>query len=211
MSKRVIGYHFVNETLRNGEPVPSDGVWLIEEKIRLCNYGLHASLHPFDALKYAPGNTLCLVELGGEIEYGDDKLVAQKRKILTRFNAGQLLYNCARKYALDVIHLWDAPDVVKEFLETGDEKLRAAARAAARGAARAAARAAARDAARDAARAAARYAAWDAARYAAWAAARDAAWAAAWDAARGAQAEYFKREVENKFSELGYGDLLCQG
>ncbi len=101
----------------------------------------------------------------------------------------------ARWCALSVIHLWDAPKVVKDYLTSGDESLRAAARAAAR-AARAAARdamAAAWDAARaaraaamaawDAARAAlaaidAARAAWDAARAAAWAA-RAAAWAAA--------------------------------
>ena len=32
--------------------------------------------------------------------------------------------------ALDVIHLWDAPPIIKKYLKTGDEKLRAAARAA---------------------------------------------------------------------------------
>jgi hypothetical protein len=61
----------------------------------------------------------------------------------------------ARTQAMSVAHLWDAPDVVAEFLMTGDESIRAAARDAARAAARAAAWAAARDAARDAARAAA--------------------------------------------------------
>ena len=79
----------------------------------------------------------------------------------------------ARWCALQVIHLWDAPPVVREFLETGKEELRDAARDTAR--------AAASDAASDAARAA-MAAAW-AARRAAMAAAMD----AAWDAARAAR------------------------
>jgi hypothetical protein len=73
----------------------------------------------------------------------------------------------ARWCALQVIDLWDAPDVVREYLETGNEEIRCAARAAARASMRAAAGAAARDAARAAARSAAGDAAGAAARYAA--------------------------------------------
>ena len=85
--------------------------------------------------------------------------------------------------ALDVIHLWDAPPIVKKYLETGDEKLRDAAWDAAR--------AAAGDAAWDAAWAAAGDAAWDAA----WAAARDAAWAAASYAVKEKQTARFKKMI----------------
>ena len=49
--------------------------------------------------------------------------------------------------ALDVIHLWNAPPIVKRYLKTGNEKLRAAAGDAAWAAAGAAAWAAARAAA----------------------------------------------------------------
>ena len=49
--------------------------------------------------------------------------------------------------ALDVIHLWDAPDVVIEYLKAGDGNLSAATGVAAWAAASVAARAAARDAA----------------------------------------------------------------
>jgi hypothetical protein len=93
-----------------------------------------------------------------------------------------VLREFARECALDVIHLWDAPQIVRDYLESGDDNLRAAARAAARVAAWDAARAAAWDAARAAARAAAMAAAGDAAWAAAWAASGDAAWDAAWDA-----------------------------
>jgi hypothetical protein len=146
----------------------------------MCERGLHGSLDPFDALTYAPGETLCRVQLGGTIIQGDDKCVATRRKIVTRVDATSLLWSFARSCALDVVKLWDAPPVVVQYLTTGEESLRAAARDAAW--------ADAGDAARAAARYAARYAAWADARYAAWAdagaAAGDAAGAAAQDAAR---------------------------
>ena len=87
----------------------------------------------------------------------------------------------ARRCVLDVIDLWDAPDVVREYLETGDEDLRSAAEAATRAATWAAARNAAWDAARDATRAATQAATRAAAQAATRYAARYAAWDAAWD------------------------------
>ena len=147
MSERA--YWFFGDTLRDGRPIPADGEWLSESlPITLCEKGLHASLCPFDALQYAPGPNLALVELRGEIIKGDDKLCASERRIIARFDATDLLWEQARKSALSVIHLWEAPQVVREYLETGDESKRAAAWDAAWGAAW--------DAAWDAARAAAR-------------------------------------------------------
>jgi hypothetical protein len=181
-------YHFTGATLRNGDPIPPIGTWLtFEGKIVPCKSGLHASDHPFDALQYAPGNILHRVILkGGLVLHGNpvDKWVGERRKIIASVNAEPMLRAFAREQALGVAHLWSCPDVVRRYLETGDETIRAAARTAARAAAWAAAWAAARAAAWAAARAAARDAAWDAARDAAWAAAWAAAWDAAWDAAR---------------------------
>ena len=90
-----------------------------------------------------------------------------------------LLREFARECALDVVHLWDAPEIVIRYLKTGDESIREDASVAARNAARNAAS----DAARAAANAAANAAAASAA---ARAAASAAAWAAAWTAAGGA-------------------------
>jgi hypothetical protein len=187
----VRAWHFVGDTLRDGRPVPEDGVKLIHTgRVIPCREGLHASAHPMDALTYAPGNTLCLVECGGQIiEHGNpvDKIACSERTIIARMDAEPLLREFARHCALSVIHLWEPPQVVCDYL-MGDDAAWDAARDAAWDAARdaawdaawAAARDAAWDAARDAARAAAWAAAWAAARDAAWAAARDAAWAAAW-------------------------------
>ena len=150
-ARTIRAYHFVGETLRDGRPIPKTGEWLVHKgELEMCESGLHASRHPLDALKYAPGDTLCLVEMSGKILEQKDKLVAEKRRIIKRFNAEKMLRLFARKQALKVLHLWDAPKVVREYLETGDETKRAAAWAAARDAARDAARYAARDAARDA-------------------------------------------------------------
>jgi hypothetical protein len=156
-------WHFVSDTLRDGRPVPADGEVLVHEgPLILCASGLHASKNILDALQYAPGSIICRVEVGGEIIHGYDKLVCSERTILWRASGEQVLRKFARMCALDVLHLWDAPDIVVQYLKTGDQSIRAAARDAS-------------DAARDADLAAARTAALAAA----WAAARDAAWATA--------------------------------
>ena len=159
----MIGYHFTDKTLRNGHPIPPIGEWLEHEgKIVPCESGLHASVHPYSALRYAPGAYLHIVELEGDLQgHGNpvDKHVGRRRRILRTIDASDMLREFARWCALQVIHLWDAPEVVRDYLETGDKNLSAAVR----DAARAAAWAAARDAARDSAMDSARDAAWDAA------------------------------------------------
>ncbi len=154
---KTLAWHFVNETLRDGSPIPKDGVWLEHKgKAVICSSGLHWSRDPFDALEYAPGPTLCLVEVRGIVAEQSDKGVSLERKIIARMDATEMLRYFSRMQALSVIHLWDAPDIVCDYLMTGDEGIRDAAWAAA----------------------------WAAARAAAWAAAWDVAWDAARDAAR---------------------------
>ena len=160
-------------------------------KLVMCESGLHASAKILDALSYARGNMICRVELGGEIVRGDDKCVASERTCLWVVSGEKLLRKFACMCALDVTHLWDAPEIVVRYLKTQDESIRDAARDAAR--------CAAWDAARDAARCAAWYAARDAAGYAAgyaaWDAARDAAGAAARCAAKAKQEKRLLRMV----------------
>ena len=178
----ITGFHFVEKTLRYWRPVQRDGEWLEHDgPIVLCRSGLHASLHPFDALEYAPGDTLCLVTLDGDIQHGEDKVVASRRRIDRRIDATELLRSFARTCAMDVIDLWEVPEVVRQYLATGDETIRRAAKDVAWSDEYDAARAAARDAACGAA--------MDAAWYAARAAARDAAWHAGWQSAFSASRE----------------------
>jgi len=205
-------YHFVGDTLRDGRPVPPDGEWLehVGELIP-CEAGLHASEHPFDAMRNAPGATLCLVELDGEIiPHGApvDKVVARRRRIVRRIDATHLLRRFAADQALSVAHLWDMPPVVREYLTTLDESKRTEARSAA------GSLEAARDVSWSARRSAAWEAAWSAMRSAAWEAAwkamldsleaaMAAAWSVAWKAARSvawkAARDDFRERVNNQF------------
>lgn len=182
-------WHFVGDTLRDGRPIPANGEVLRHDgPLVMCESGLHASVSIIDALAFAPGHTICRVTCGGAIEHAADRLVCTERAILWRVNGEKLLREFARERARSVLHLWDAPDVVRQYLATGDETIRAAARDVAWTAARTAGWAAARDA--DTASAATSAAGWTAARAAAaasaasWDAARDAAWDAAGAAAR---------------------------
>ena len=132
-----IYYHFTGPKLRDGRPIPPIGEWLIHEGPAVMGQsGLHASVHPFDALAYAPGPMLHKVELKDIVQTRIDKVLARQRRIIATIDATQILWRFARAEALSVIHLWDAPQVVRQYLETGKEELRDAARAAAWDAAR---------------------------------------------------------------------------
>jgi hypothetical protein len=107
-------------------------------------------------------------------------------------DAENILRKFARDCALDVIHLWNAPPIVRKYLETGDESIREAARDAAR------------DIVRDDTSDVAGYAAWCAAGDAlwegAWTAAKTAAWAAARSAAGSTAWNAVRDEILNKYS-----------
>ena len=160
----------------DGRPVAVGVTHEVQGEIELCKNGLHGSINPLDALRYGSG-TFWRTKHSGNVVHGDDKLASSSRTYLKRVtDTDDVLRHFARLCALDVIHLWDAPDVVVRYLRTGDESIRAAAMAAAR--------AAAGDASWESARTA-EAAAWDAA----WAAAEAAGDASCWaaeDAACGA-------------------------
>jgi len=148
-------WHFAK--IKNGQPVMRDGKPIIigktyaVEKNVLCKSGFHGSKNILDALDYAPGEWLSIRKISNNVITGDNKVCGKKCTHIIGFDITDILRDFARKCALDVIHLGDAPDVVVKYLKTGKEELRGKAG----------------DAAWDAARAA---------RAAAWAAASDAAW-----------------------------------
>ena len=128
----MLGWHFTSTALRDGTPLPAINEWHVYEgrSIVRCVYGLHASEHPFDALRYAPGNLLHRVELVDDLlPHGDpvDKYVGRRRRIIASIDAEQLLFAFARWCALQVVDNWPAPQVVKDWLETGDPELQSAA------------------------------------------------------------------------------------
>lgn len=170
-----VGWHFLKEDKRlrwgTKEVVKKGRVYCVEGELKLCEFGLHASKKPLDALKYAPGPIVCLVELRGEILEGEDKACATKRKVLKMADATKVLHEFACWCAGKVKRAWLKGKATNEELGT--------------------ARDTAWDAAWDAARDVARDAAWDAtrgtARDTAWDATWDATWTAAWAAARAEQ------------------------
>jgi len=130
--KSLFGWHFVGDKLRDGSPIPLDGVWLPKiDTIKLCSAGYHGSQHVADALLYAPGNVLCYCEYRGDVDSDSNKFCAQERRIIRRMDVTELLRYYARLCALSVVDKWDAPDVVLDWLMTGKESLRVAAHSAA--------------------------------------------------------------------------------
>ena len=146
-----------------------------EGPLVICKNGMHASIRPIDALKYAPGSLVCRVTLEGEILANTDKVCARTRTVLWMADATRTLYEFAVWCAERALQRerdqgrepnsdsWAALDIKRQWLrgEASDDEL---------------------DDATTAASAAARTAAETAARTAASAAARAAAWAAAMDA-----------------------------
>lgn len=227
MTKPIYAWHFTDgNKLRDGSKLPPVGETLkFDGKPILCTQGLHASLHPYDALKYAPGETLHLVRCGGEILYQGDKLVCTERTITTSFEASEMLRYFARMEALSVVHLMpNVPDVVSDWLFTGNPASRSAARSAATyaatyaadsaatyaaysaaySAADSAACSAAYSAARSAAYSADSYEAYSAATYAALSAATYAAHSAVYSASRQAFADLVYECFEGPMENIGF-------
>lgn len=98
-----------------------------ERPVKCCLWGLHGSKRIIDALHHSAGPIIYRVELSGEIDECPDKVAASQRKYLWGFDAANVLYAFARRCALEVAHLWDAPDVVREWLQTGNGAIEAAA------------------------------------------------------------------------------------
>ena len=175
---KVKAWYFSNYTRRlrygDGREIAIGVTHTVDGEIAPCQNGLHGSERILDALGYAPGLVVWRVELSGTIvaNEDDDKLAASERTYLAGgVDITELLRAFARRQALRAAHLWDMPDAVRQYLETGDEALRdeAAGEAAANAYATNAAYAAyaAANAATNAATNAAAYAADNAAAYAA--------------------------------------------
>lgn len=115
-------YHFTGKTLRDGRPIPKIGEKLVHEgPIVPCRSGLHASIRVIDALCYAPGNIVHIVELDGDVvHHKDDKIVGRERTILASIDATEILLKFRRWAALKALEMIENPDpIIKYYLETG--------------------------------------------------------------------------------------------
>jgi hypothetical protein len=137
--KKVKGWWFApkNKKLANsdGRKIKLGATHKVGGKIIPCRRGLHLSPRLTDALRYAPSGIVYRVEGSGTIvPHGKpiDKYACSERTYLKGgVDCSDVLLKFARLCALDVIDLWDAPDVVVKWLKTGDEKLMARAYASA--------------------------------------------------------------------------------
>ncbi len=162
MSEKYIrAWHFCADgKLRDGQKVVVGKTYTVKGPLVMCKHGLHWSRRIIDALWYAHGSTICLVEAWGSVQEQEDKGVSTHRKVLAKVDGDKLLRLFAADCAEEALTLckitdkrsWQAVEVARKYAngKTTKEELAAA---------------------------------WDAAWAAAWAAAWDAAWAAAWDAA----------------------------
>ena len=203
----IYAWHFTDgNKLRDGTPLPAVGEWLeYEGEVHICRSGYHYSLLPSDALLYAPGDTLHLVECDDIVETHKDKGVCRRRRIIASMDAEEMLGYYARMQALSVV--MNAPemsDVVYDWVFTGDESLRSAVDSAARSAVYSAVDSAARSAVYSAVYSAAYSAARYAAYYAAYSAARSAARSAVYSAADSAFNELVYECFEGPMKELNW-------
>ena len=133
--KTVRGWWFGTEDKRlgygDGRKIVIGKTHKVEGKIIPCERGLHLSVKPLDALRYASRLIIYkVVGSGTVISHGNpvDKYACSERTYIAGgVDASETLRTFARLCALDVIDLWDAPDVVIKYLKTGDESLRLAA------------------------------------------------------------------------------------
>ena len=126
--KKILAWHWVRDncTLLDGSPLEIGQRLVHKGNLKMCKSGYHASLKALDTLHYALGQICCRVEVGGEIILDTDKLVASERTALWAIDATEVLRSFARWCALEVVHLWNAPEVVRKYLETGREELQVA-------------------------------------------------------------------------------------
>ena len=90
----VKAWHFLPDNSRtrySDEPVKVGTTLFAKGEIVPCSNGLHASEHPLDALRYAPGFLLCQVEVSGEIVRESDKLAGRSRTCLAMVDSKRMV------------------------------------------------------------------------------------------------------------------------
>ena len=89
-------WHFVKKDRRlrydDNRTVKAGRTYTAKGKLEMCRNGMHASEDILDALKYAPGPVVCLVDLSGEILKDTNKICARHRKVLGTKNIEKILH-----------------------------------------------------------------------------------------------------------------------
>lgn len=120
---------------RHDDPSIPDGEWWPDwEPKDEWERGKHASVRgylaaaePWDAITVARGSILELVDADDVVGTQAWRIYAKRLRVVRRMDVFDLSRAFERWCALRVIDKWDAPDVVRDYLTTGDESIRAAA------------------------------------------------------------------------------------
>jgi hypothetical protein len=77
-------YHMISHRRKHArKDITPEYAYNAGEKIRLCEYGLHASLDLINALGYKEmGSTATKVQCSGRVIFGSDKLVCEHREVV---------------------------------------------------------------------------------------------------------------------------------
>lgn len=87
------------------------------QKVRMCNYGLHASKRIYGALGYAPGPVIARVELGRIVYEHVDKCCSDRRKIIWWIDGTKVLRRFAFKCLQDIF-CTALPLELKRYMKT---------------------------------------------------------------------------------------------
>jgi hypothetical protein len=132
--EKILAWHFLSSqwTAHGGFKVEIGKTYKHEGSVEPCYSGLHASVKALDANSFRKGPVVTRVECSGTVVPHDAKLACSERTALWGYDATEELRAFARWAALKVAHLWPKnnpmPEVVRQYLETGDESIREDAR-----------------------------------------------------------------------------------
>lgn len=96
-----------------------------------ADFGLYGFIDTLDAFEASAGTTLFIIKCGGKVLPSRNrhyrKVACTEWTILARINMIKILQELARWCAMQTAHLWDTPNEIRQYLETGNENLRPAA------------------------------------------------------------------------------------
>ena len=123
MAAYMDGWHFTDDSLRDGRSLPKQGVWLSlpkELKPSVCVFGFHMCKEPLNALSCAPGWNVAKVRITGRIDKRIttiDQACGLRRKALTPYvDATFAVEKFARDCAITVAEDIHAPEFILDIL-----------------------------------------------------------------------------------------------
>ena len=103
-------YHFTDGMkLLDGTPLVEGKTYTIAGPLVICKRGLHWSRRPIDALKYAPGSMLSIVEIPDTAD-----IIEQEDKGCSNIRIVKKVLDCEK-----LLHMWTC-DVAEAALLIGD-------------------------------------------------------------------------------------------